>query len=188
MTQDTMGESDAESSAQEVPERSPAPMPDTVVDVADPESRLSGAEVLWLREHGSRVIEALRARGELRVLLVGDEQMAREHAEWLDDPTTTDVLTFDLREDTDEPLDTDLIVCVDQARREAESLGHDLRSELLLYMVHGLLHCLGYDDQTPEQAAAMHAEEDRVLEAIGVGAVFRTGNDSSAHTTPGVSS
>ena len=102
----------------------------------------------------------------LTIRLVEDAEMSRLHARHMNDPTTTDVLTF---VDGDE---ADVAVCVDEARRRAEELGHELRRELLLYGLHGLLHAVGYDDRTPEDFARMHAEEDRLLAAIGVGATF----------------
>ncbi|VAX42159.1 hypothetical protein MNBD_PLANCTO03-1432, partial [hydrothermal vent metagenome] len=71
-----------------------------------------------------------------------------------------------------QPLDVDLLLCVDEARRQAEARGFTIERELLLYLVHGVLHCLGYDDHTEADAARMHAEEDRLLEAAGVGATY----------------
>ncbi|MEM7755867.1 MAG: rRNA maturation RNase YbeY [Planctomycetota bacterium] len=117
--------------------------------------------------------------GEVRVKIVGDAEMARLHAEHKGDATTTDVLTFDLSGDRGERdgdpvvvLDVDLVLCLDEAERQASARGHEAGLELLLYAVHGVLHCVGFDDLDDASATAMHAEEDRVLEAIGVGAVF----------------
>ncbi|NBU42416.1 MAG: rRNA maturation RNase YbeY, partial [Planctomycetia bacterium] len=100
------------------------------------------------------------------VKFVRDDEMAALHGRFLGDSTTTDVMTFV------DGGELDLAVCVDEARRRAADLGHDLRRELLLYGLHGLLHAVGFDDRTPEDFARMHAEEDRLLAAIGVGATF----------------
>ena len=48
------------------------------------------------------------------------------------------------------------------------------RAQLLLYILHGLLHCAGFDDHDPAEHDRMHTEEDRILTAIGVGPVFRS--------------
>jgi probable rRNA maturation factor len=85
---------------------------------------------------------------------------------------TTDVLTFDLREMGLGPLDVDIVVCLDEADRQAASRGHAVERELLLYVVHGLMHCLGHDDHEEAACARMHAAEDAVLTAIGVGPVY----------------
>jgi len=112
------------------------------------------------------------ATGELRVRIVGDDEMTRLHAEHLDDPTTTDVLTFDLRDDPEAdpplPLDTDIIVCVDEARRVAGRLGRAIEEELLLYIIHGALHCLGESDTDEASARRMASRQDDTLCALGL--------------------
>jgi probable rRNA maturation factor len=92
--------------------------------------------------------------------------MSQLHARHMNDPTTTDVLTFA------DGNEVDVAVCVDEARRRAAELGHDLSRELLLYSLHGLLHAVGFDDREPADFERMHAEEDRLLAAIGIAATF----------------
>lgn len=133
----------------------------------------------------------LGAMGEVRVRIVGDAEMAQAHQRYSNTPGTTDVLTFDLAEGASRtvgtrpdmsvaaplapaPLDVDILVCIDEARRQGVSRGHAPERELLLYILHGVLHCLGHDDHDDEAFARMHSEEDRVLSAIGIGPVFAT--------------
>lgn len=66
----------------------------------------------------------------------------------------------------------DIVVCLDEAKRQASAAGHRVEQELLLYALHGVLHCVGYDDHDERAYELMHEVEDRVLEAIGVGATF----------------
>lgn len=106
------------------------------------------------------------------IACVRDARMAELHARFSGDPTTTDVLTFAANAPGD-PVDCDIAICVDEAERRAHERGNHPRGELLLYALHGLLHACGHDDREPAAHAAMHAEEDRILEAIGVGALFR---------------
>ena len=101
--------------------------------------------------------------------------MAEAHQRWSGVSGTTDVLTFDLAEGRSaggEALDVDLLLCADEARRQADARGFPIERELLLYLVHGVLHCLGHDDHDEDAFARMHAEEDRLLEAAGVGATY----------------
>lgn len=100
------------------------------------------------------------------VQCVNDQVMGELHMRHMNNPATTDVLTF---ADGDE---ADVAVCVDEAARRATELNHELREELLLYCLHGLLHAGGMDDQTPVDFAAMHGEENRLLRAIGLGEIF----------------
>ena len=100
------------------------------------------------------------------VQCVNDHAMGELHLRHLNNPATTDVLTFT---DGDE---ADVAVCVDEAARRATELNHQLRDELLLYCLHGLLHAGGMDDQTPADFSTMHGEENRLLSAIGLGQIF----------------
>lgn len=148
------------------------------LDLFDATGRLGRAPIVWLREHALLALGALGATGEVRVRVVGDAEMASAHERYSGVSGTTDVLTFDLREGGG-PLDTDLLICFDEASRRAGELGHAVERELLLYIVHGVLHCLGHDDTDEASSARMHAEEDRVLESIGVGAVYQTGRSKA---------
>lgn len=152
----------------------PDPEPDSRVEVLDPSRLLSREALEWLSTHARAAMIQLRARGEVRARIVNDDEMAAAHLKYSGIPGTTDVLTFDLRDDptSGDPLDVDLWICADEARRHAAERGMPAERELLLYILHGMLHCLGHDDHDEAAHAAMHAEEDRVLTAIGVGATF----------------
>ncbi|MEM7626809.1 MAG: rRNA maturation RNase YbeY [Planctomycetota bacterium] len=123
--------------------------------------------------------------GTLSVTLIDDTEMTRLHDEYCGDPTTTDVLTFDLCEPGQPAsyLEGDLVVCRDEAERQAASRGHDARTELLLYAVHGLLHLLGEDDHEPDDYQRMHRREDELLTALGFGPVFGSGAGAGADST-----
>ncbi|MBX3363224.1 MAG: rRNA maturation RNase YbeY [Phycisphaeraceae bacterium] len=129
----------------------------------------------WLHERFAEVAETLCIGGELRAAILNDDEMAHAHRVWTGIDGPTDVLTSDLVDGgavETRCIDADVLLGADEARRRADELGHPFERELLLYLVHALLHCLGFDDHTPEDAARMHAEEDRVLGLIGVGATY----------------
>lgn len=159
--------------------REPDPEPDSFVEVIDPSRLLDSAAATWLTEQTRRALAVLNARGDVRARIVADAEMAAAHQKYSGIPGTTDVLTFDLRDDpaAGDPLDVDLWICIDEARRHAADHGHSVERELLLYIIHGVLHCRGFDDHTQADHLAMHAEEDRILEAIGVGATFGSAAD-----------
>lgn len=107
----------------------------------------------------------------LSVLLVGDAESQRLHAEHFHDATPTDVMTFpDGSEDlaSGRLLLGDLAVGVDVARREAERRDRAAGDELTLYILHGLLHLIGYDDVTPAKRRRMWAAQRRLLAAEGI--------------------
>ena len=117
-----------------------------------------------------------QAPATLSVAVVGDATMADLHERFLNIAGPTDVLTFELDHGADGSVtEGEVVIDFDEAARRAAELGHRVDFELLLYALHGLLHLCGYDDVDPLSHARMHAREDEILEAIGVGAVFRRG-------------
>lgn len=152
----------------------PSPGADTAtlsIEIVDDRGLADERVRRWLSERASLALKPLGCTGEVRVRLLDDAGMAAAHGRWLGIPETTDVLTFDLAEGQG-GLDVDLLLCADEARRQAGARGLSVERELLLYLIHGVLHCLGHDDHDEVGAARMHAEEDRLLEAAGIGATF----------------
>jgi probable rRNA maturation factor len=140
-------------------------------DFQDPEGRLGNESLRWVSDRAREALAVIGATGEVRVRVVGDPAMAEAHARYRGTPGTTDVLTFDLGRPGG-PVDADILVCADEAARQAGLRGTGVDREVLLYILHGVLHCLGFDDHDEGAAAAMHRREDEVLTAIGVGPVY----------------
>lgn len=133
----------------------------------------------WLEAHLRRALRLLHiSAATWDITFVRDADMKALHQRTMNIPETTDVLTFDLRDAParrtreGDAVELDTAICVDEARRRAEELGHPLRNELLLYAIHSLLHVQGHDDLTPRKAALMHRREDELLVALGIGPVY----------------
>jgi probable rRNA maturation factor len=110
---------------------------------------------------------------QLSIVLIGDRAMAELHDRFMGLPDSTDVLTFPIDLDVrGKPLTGEVFICVPYARRTAKSRGIDVQKEVLLYALHGMLHLCGFDDRTESGFAQMHRKEDRILQQLGVGAVF----------------
>ena len=130
------------------------------VDLAKLEDRFQAALTEVLRTAAAGDHEApLADLPEIEASIVSDEAIAKVHADFMDDPTPTDVITFQHGE---------LIVSADTAAREAEQRGWAVERELLLYLIHGLLHLHGYDDHAPETRERMHREQERILDALWI--------------------
>jgi len=121
---------------------------------------------------GEAAMHIDRPVARVSVQLVDDGAMTTLHREHCNIDSTTDVLTFDATLSDAAPIEVDIAVCVDEAGRQATARGHAIEHEVLLYALHGIMHCLGYDDHDEADFAAMHAEEDRLLRLIGIGPVF----------------
>jgi len=147
----------------------PGPVVELNLTVPDADPPLVG----WLDIHLAAI--AVRAgvrKGQISLAVVDDPCMARLHEQYRQTAGTTDVLSFDLRARPDDPLAAEVVVCLDEARRQAGRRGHETRLEALLYAVHGLLHMIGYEDATADQADRMHEREDQLLNEAGFGPVF----------------
>ena len=96
----------------------------------------------------------LRKLSEIFIWLISDRRMALLHQKFLGQSGPTDVMTFQHGE---------LFISVDTARRHSQAFENSLLRELKLYIVHGLLHLHGYDDQTPSEAHNMKDAQERIL-------------------------
>jgi probable rRNA maturation factor len=117
-------------------------------------------------------VEAALAHGgraglEIDLVLVDDAFLAELHGQWLGDRAPTDVISFDLGEDPAGPAG-EVYASVDCARRVAQEQGHDPGRELVLYVIHGVLHLCGYDDHEPGERRAMRRAEREVQVALGL--------------------
>ncbi len=93
----------------------------------------------------------------IEVVLVDRATMAKVHADFLGDPTETDVITFPYGE---------ILVCPAVAQDVGLVLGRPVGEEVLLYALHGMLHLAGYDDKVPEAAQEMAAAQDELLRKV----------------------
>ena len=106
---------------------------------------------------------------ELSISLVDEDEMTALHIRWMDEPGSTDVLSFPMDEVRPNSANTgpgmlgDIILCPDFAARQAAQLGHSLQQELELLTVHGVLHLVGYDHREAEEKAFMFGLQDKYL-------------------------
>lgn len=102
--------------------------------------------------------------GELSLVFLTDTAIAQIHADFMDDPTATDVITFE--GDPAAGLAGEICVSADTAAAYAREHRRDFASELTLYLVHGWLHLAGYDDLRPAKKRRMRAAEARAMKIL----------------------
>ncbi len=102
--------------------------------------------------------------GELSLVFLTDPALAQVHADFMDDPTATDVITFE--GDPAAGLAGEVCVSADTAAAYARAHRRDFATELTLYVVHGWLHLAGYDDIQPVKKRRMRAAEARALKLL----------------------
>src|SRR3954471_16970524 len=115
------------------------------VDLA-PLREFAGRALIECLKLQQRKLGSLADLPEVTVVLVSDHRMAEVHGRFMNDPTPTDVITFDHGE---------ILISTETAKRQARQFGTSFVQELRLYLVHGLLHLSGFDDKTRAGAAEM---------------------------------
>lgn len=99
----------------------------------------------------------------LSIAFVYDKEMEEINNKYLNHEGTTDVITFDYSEEGIKEIDGEIIICIDQAKRQAREYKVKLENEISRLIFHGLLHLDGLDDQTPEERKFMTKNEDEML-------------------------
>ena len=113
----------------------------------------------------------LPAEGEVSIMLVNDAEMQAINHEYRQKDSTTDVLSFpqyeahELKQLTYAMLG-DIIISIDKTRAQAHEYGHTIERELAFLTVHGTLHLLGYDHQSPEDEKTMFTLQGEILSTL----------------------
>ncbi|HEX6641836.1 MAG TPA: rRNA maturation RNase YbeY [Thermoanaerobaculia bacterium] len=108
---------------------------------------------------------------EVTIAFIDDDAMTELNQKFRKKAKTTDVLTFPADDSYNEPSATgrplgDIVISVDQARRQAIEEKHSMATEIRYLVVHGILHALGYDHETDN--GEMHALEHDVRAGVGL--------------------
>jgi len=103
------------------------------------------------------------AISDVDLAVVSRSEIAAVNRRWAGRTGATDVVSFDLSDARTRGISAQLVVCGDIAAEQGRVRGCGVQRELMLYVVHGLLHLMGYDDGAIRAAAKMHAREDELL-------------------------
>ena len=121
----------------------------------------------------------------IEFVFVDGEEIRRLNREMRDTDKVTDVLSFPSLDGIkgqaicgeEHPYEIDeegnlligsVVVCCDRAKEQAEEYGHSYERELHYLLVHGIMHCLGYDHMTDEDKAEMREKEEQILGKLGI--------------------
>lgn len=150
----------------------PTTAPAIDVEVSDRQSHLA-IDPEALAALAARVLRGEHiGRASISIALVDDAAIHELNRRHLSHDWPTDVITFGLSAPGDPAMEAELVVSAEMAATTAGASGADPLDELALYVVHGLLHLCGYDDLTPEDAAAMRVREGEVLAGLGLSNPF----------------
>ena len=119
-----------------------------------PKKKISGWLTQVIREEG-------KIPGVVNVVFCSDEYLVNVNEEFLKRNYLTDVITFDYTEGN--RISGDILISIDRIRENAEERGLSFLEELKRIMVHGVLHLIGFNDDTKENKAIMTSMEDVYL-------------------------
>jgi probable rRNA maturation factor len=103
---------------------------------------------------------------EINVSFVDDEYMTELHIKWMDEPGTTDVLSFpmDMPETPGEAVTLgDIVISPVVAAEQAKAQGHSIEHEIYILAVHGLLHIIGYDHADKAEEKVMFDLQEKIV-------------------------
>jgi probable rRNA maturation factor len=137
-------------------------------------------EKRWLKSLTEKVIKAqgIGANVEIGVVLAGADRVRQLNRDYLGHDGPTDVISFSAREEPagesvnfvqppDEVLHLgEVVVSYPQAVIQAQEYGHTEQREIQILVIHGVLHLMGYEHDTPELAREMKAREADTLRQI----------------------
>ena len=116
-----------------------------------------------LDQHASSFLTGC-PQGVLSIVIFTDAALAKIHADFLQDTTTTDVITFE--GDANLGMAGEICISADRAAEYARLHNRDFATELTLYLVHGWLHLAGYDDLKPAHKRRMRTAEARGMSLL----------------------
>jgi len=103
---------------------------------------------------------------EISVTFVDDKEMEELHIKWMDEPGTTDVLSFpmDMPEGKNDPVTLgDIVIDPLVAEKQAATAGHSTEHEIFILAAHGLLHILGYDHADKDEEKVMFDLQETIV-------------------------
>ena len=117
-------------------------------------SKVDVACQLCVRE--SKESAPLKELESVEISIIDDKQIAKVHGEFMNDPSPTDVITFDYGE---------ILVSAETALSNSEELQVSLENEILLYIIHGMLHLGGYLDGSRADFKEMKSLQEMILDS-----------------------
>lgn len=108
---------------------------------------------------------------EFSIAFVSEREMKKLNKEWRGKDAVTDVLSFGRAEKAERAERGEMgeiLICYEQAKRQAKDMGHSVRDEVMFLLVHGALHLFGHDHERPAGAKRMFPLQSRILTKLGI--------------------
>ena len=117
----------------------------------------------------SSILKKLKiSADEISIQFVSTKKICKLHEDFFEDPTTTDCITFPIDEDHSSGYRVlgEVFVCPKTALEYCKKNDRNPYVETSLYVVHGILHLLGYDDIDPKDRKLMRKKERQCMDFL----------------------
>ena len=103
----------------------------------------------------------------INYIFCSDEYLHKINQEYLNHDTYTDIITFDLREQSsEEPIEADIFISIERVEDNSRIQSTSFSNELERVIIHGLLHLVGFKDKTEQEKELMRKEEAKALHLL----------------------
>lgn len=133
----------------------------------------------WLKSIIRQVLDAenVAVKSEIGLLITNNRKIQELNLQYLEEDRPTDVLSFQMNEQlSNSPVFInvpdgklhlgEVIISYPQAMKQAVEHGHSIEKEIVILLIHGILHLLGYDHDIPEREQSMRQRELSILKEI----------------------
>ena len=100
----------------------------------------------------------------LGIVFTSDDELQSMHHKYLNDPTYTDVMVFNLGDENN--IESEIYISFDRARENALKYKVSIQNEITRLIIHACLHLAGFQDNTTHLKKQMKQEEDNLLEIV----------------------
>ena len=106
------------------------------------------------------------SKADITIILVDDQYITRLNQQFFKKDDTTDVISFNLADDASNQLEGEVYANIEQIKRQAKIYQVLFQNELHRILIHGILHLVGYNDQTAREKKIMTEKEDNYLKIL----------------------
>ncbi|MEH7124098.1 rRNA maturation RNase YbeY [Bacillus sp. JJ1532] len=150
------------------------------IDFLDETNELTEEQTSYIEEllNFAAKFEKIEEESEVSLTFVSNEKIREINKEYRHKDSVTDVISFAMEEMGEGEMELvgldmprvlgDIIISVSRAYEQAEEYGHSFMREIGFLAVHGFLHLLGYDHETPEDEKEMFSRQKDILDEFGL--------------------
>ena len=124
-----------------------------------------------IKKIASKILKLSKVSGaHLSIAFISNQKIKILNKQYLRHDYPTDVISFDFSEKKQRVkyLNGEILVSAEMAAQNARTFGTNAEQQIILYILHGTLHLLGYNDHTPNEIKQMRKTEEKLMSALKI--------------------